>query len=359
MMLDWKFQDGLQSRKDYLTELDRLSKREYELNLAAAEAELALAKDGPAKAAAEARIQAIRDREALRSGAAQRDQDQEDQRLNGTAGQGFGQGVLDAVAGFGTVFETFKQLGLDAIGSVVDAMSQGMTQMILHGGSMGQALKGIWTSLTQTVVQSLTKMLSQMLINWAIEKAIAAWKWLVAAQQSATEKKSMAEKLASDNVKRSSDAATAGQGFFAGFASTPWIGFALAVAAIVAMQAFMGSMTAHAKGGVIDKPTLALMGEVPGSTEIVANERDFKSWANTLQGGAFNLGQNIAIRQQQAQSYDLQSADFASSAHRTASTEDRTPSYVDMRGAIIANHDDPRLQELIYKSHQGYQRANG
>jgi hypothetical protein len=107
---------------------------------------------------------------------------------------------------------------------------------------------------------------------------------------------------------------------------------------------------------VIDKPTLAMMGEVPGSTEIVANENDFKSWANSLQNGAYNLGANIGHEQASIRGYDGLSNEYARQAV-SAGSEPRKA--MDFSGANIFTSDSREMQDFLYKANYNWQKSNG
>jgi hypothetical protein len=75
----------------------------------------------------------------------------------------------------------------------------------------------------------------------------------------------------------------------------PWAipAAAATIAAVILAIDQIGKITAHAQGGVIDRPMLAMLGEGK-DTEIVANETSFRDWAAQVSGINFNLGANFA-----------------------------------------------------------------
>jgi hypothetical protein len=301
------------------------------------------------------KLSALRDKHKAETIASKRQMDDELRKADG--GAGFTQGIQQWLIDSADAFKTWSSFATQMIGTVVDSFGKGMADMILHGATMGQALKGIWTSLSTAVVQSLTKMAAQEVVHWGIQKMVALWKQVNTKTELATDTAATSQKLALNTTKQASDATTAGQGFFSAFASIPFgLGIPLAIAAIALMMGVVSKITAHAKGGVIDKPTLAMMGEVPGSTEIVANENDFKSWANSLQNGAYNLGANIGHEQASIRGYDGLSNEYARQAV-SAGSEPRKA--MDFSGANIFTSDSREMQDFLYKANYNWQKSNG
>jgi len=112
---------------------------------------------------------------------------------------------------------------------------------------------------------------------------------------------------------------------------------------------------AHARGGRIDRPTLALMGEVPGSAEIVAPESTFKDWAG-------NLTANIVRQERQAQAYSAMGGQYASQAAAAGPGGFAPPLHVHLEGATVMGESVESARiigSMVKKSLDTYNRRNG
>ena len=150
---------------------------------------------------------------------------------------------------------------------------------------------------------------------------------------------------------------------WAAYGAIPYVGVGLALAAIATMEASVASVAAlgFAEGGVIDKPTLALMGELPGSREIVAPESTFKDWGReTLQMGA-SLAAAQVTNNTAVSNLNRMGASYAPMARQAAVTP-QTPSHtIDARGSFFMDTLAAKrhFDKLITDSNQRVGRASG
>jgi hypothetical protein len=300
------------------------------------------------------------------------------------AGAGWMAGIADFTSKAGNLFQTFKTAALTVFQGI-----EGSFQRVLHGITSGtmqaaQVLKTLWKGVSDAVIQALAKMAAEQMVNWGVEKGMALWRSMDASKRVAentaigmSETGKSAEAIAAATAQEAANAgvsasetATVGpkltsatSGFFAAFSGIPFVGLGLALAAIAAMMVVMHSITAHANGGVIDRPMLALMGET-GETEIVANETSFKEWGNnTLQMGASIARANDAAQRtvstysQMGSSY----ANLAASASKNAARNGKPGSggvVVQVQGHVIGESVDSAnvMGRLTKKSIDQYNR---
>lgn len=178
---------------------------------------------------------------------------------------------------------------------------------IFESGKTGaQKWDALWKALVKTVIQSIATLIA----NWIVGKIAAA-----IFGDSVTE----AAKAQAVASQQAAAAAT-----WSAYAGIPFVGPALAMAQIVLMNtslvanlaAAKASTKAYAVGGLIDKPTYALMGEA--GPELVAPERDFKYWAKSLVFAGSELQSQIAARQSSALGYSQLASGYSLAAQQAA-----------------------------------------
>lgn len=222
-------------------------------------------------------------------------------------------------------FENFRQAALSVMSGVTNAFAKGIEGLISGQMSLGQAMKSIWKGIVSTVVQALAQLIAQWLVAQIAQKAFGI---------SAT---SQAVATATAETQASLTAGAAGA--WEAYGWIPYVGAGLALAQIAAMEASvaavqMAPIVAHAVGGLIDQPTLALMGE--NGREVVAPETDFKQWAS----GLLSLGANIMAGEASVFGYQSSATRYAMAMPRGGSGEMAGfGGYNDFRGALFLGSD--------------------
>ena len=186
--------------------------------------------------------------------------------------------------------------------SIENSMARSFTQMITHGMSFQKALKSIWASVTEEIISSLIKMGVHHMMLAAIEAFSGKASTVAAGEKVAAAQTSTTATVTANTAASTSETATvapkitsATAGFFSAFSSIPFVGIGLALAAIAAMMIVMKSITAHAVGGEINKPTLSLMGEA--GPEIVAPKKDFMQVTKELIASGAGMYKSIVASQ--------------------------------------------------------------
>jgi hypothetical protein len=243
--------------------------------------------------------------------------------------------------------------------------------MILKGGSASKKLQDMWKGLSASVVQELTTMAARQLVNWGIEKAIAAWKAAENVQEGVMLTGKTAEQVSAAAAQEAANAgvaasetatvapkiASATSGFFSAFAGIPFVGLGLALAAIAGMMVVMKSVTGRETGGIIglNGPEMFWGGEK--GPEVIAPPSDFRDWASANQNLGFNLGAHAA----QVSRLQSQASGYASSAQAQASSG-TGPVHVHLENSTIAGEsvDSARVIGNLVKKHMdSYNRRNG
>lgn len=268
-------------------------------------------------------------------------------------GEGRGAGVQAGLRGFmaqsQNTFNTWKNSTTSILNSVESAFSSFFSSVLTSGGSFTSKLQSLWKGLANTVIKSLSDMAAKHLINWGIEKAMAAWKKADTTAEIGLDQAKNAAKIAGATqsagaAATETTAATtatganvgkATSGFFSAFSSIPFVGLGLALAAIAVMMQVMKSITAHAVGGVIDHPTLALMCEA--GTELVAPEKDFKTWAAQLSGASYNLGANLGAHDAQISRLNNLSGSYSRNALASNGGSVPPALNIHINGGVYAN----------------------
>jgi hypothetical protein len=222
-------------------------------------------------------------------------------------------------------FEAFQNAGASAAQGTQNSFANAFQGIWRHGQTAGQKLDGLWQGVTNSVMGAGSQIVAQRLVAWGLEKAIDAWESIRAGKAAARTTAEIVGEgakakavVGAEAAKRASVAIgvpLAVKATLAAYAAIPFGGAGLALAQIAEMEASMVAVmatakgvavgTAFATGGVIDKPTWALMGEA--GRELVVPEVTFAKWAQ-------NLTRNLVFQERQTQNYSLQSAGYAQSA---------------------------------------------
>ena len=264
-------------------------------------------------------------------------------RQSGTSGMLAG--VRAFVQQSGNAFERWKGGVLSVLGGVQSSFAH-VFQGILSGQmNFSQALKSLWKGITSAIIGALANIAAQY-IAASVAQAIfgAASTTAASAQTAATTQTAAAET-------------------WAAYAPFPFIGQGLATAQIAIMLASIAAaggaskVVAHAQGGLIDRPMLALMGEVPGSREIVAPETTFKDWAG-------NLTANIVAGggERRSMAYQAQGGQYASAAAMQGSASGFGAVQINLSGAVIAGESAESARiigNLVRKHLDAHSRRNG
>lgn len=202
--------------------------------------------------------------------------------------EGARQGLEQAIEAASNSFEFWKNSAVTAANGVSDAFAGAMASVINKSKTGAQAMKSLGQALIGVFTQIATSWVKNQLIMMLTDKAATT-------EQTANTK----QKVVANTEETGSNIGKAASGFFSANSSFPIVGAILAAAMVVLMLATMAKVTAHAVGGLIDKPTMALMGEA--GPELVAPEHDFKHWANSLVMSGSEMHSQILARQASTQ----------------------------------------------------------
>ena len=243
-----------------------------------------------------------------------------DQRADGWAGAM--RAIEEFIEKSQNKFELWRGFVTEIGQGVTNGIANAMSGLITGQMTLGQSMKALWKDISGSVVQALSKMAAQELVLLGVQKAKAAWAEIQAAMERARVAKQLAlhaaanqTEIAMDQTKRGEDATTAGQGFFAAFASIPFgLGIPLAIAAIALMAKVVSSITARAVGGRVDRPELTLLGEA--GPEIVAPESSFQDYTRSILRLGANLGANLSAADAQVVGYGRKASSYATASAR-------------------------------------------
>lgn len=277
-------------------------------------------------------------------------------------------------AGFSKYAKDFKSIGeqmMDVakqIGKTLeDSLGKAMADMILSGKSFGNAMKDIWKSVSSMIVGELTKIAAKYMVNWAIEKAMSLWKLAsgkqeaagatatatastAAAATTATAGATAATAMVSAALAETAASLTAGAaGAWEAYGWIPYVGAGLAIAQIAEMQASVATASMFADGGLINKPTLALMGEA--GPEFVMPTHSAKDYMTQVYS-------DIKRTESAQNSYASGSNANGTSFHAGAGSGHT----VDLRGAVIAGEsvESARVIGNLVKGHlDNYYKRKG
>lgn len=299
------------------------------------------------------------------------------------------QGGMQAYVGEATrALEGWGTTARDILQGVENAFAQSFANIFRHGQTAGQKVDAIWQAIAGSVMQAIGQIIAKELVLWGVQQAIDAWK-----QASATKDKVIAgaeiataattatvvvgaeatktvavtagsaaamaaavEYVAASAFMATAALTLASAETWAAYASIPFLGPGLAVAQIATMFGSMasaaalsevfGASIAFAQGGIIDRPTLALMGEA-GQRELVVPEMTFQRWATNLTG-------NILAEERKAQSYRVQAAGYPNGAQAGGGS---SQVHVDLRGATILDSSTRGVRGLGRLAMNGIREA--
>ena len=286
--------------------------------------------------------------------------------LDGTATGGAMAGLKKFRAETENIYTSMQNLTHNVANSMSSGIGKAFTDMIVNGKKFGDVMKALWKDVASSVIGGLIQIAVRQGINWALEGTIFA-------ERKAERKIDLVDKGVAAGAGAAIDAAATTTSVVASAVQTgaaemamaakiyawysglgPWA-IPAAAATIAAIIAAIGSITAHADGGLIDRPTLALMGEA--GPEIVAPKKNFQDWANANQ----NLGYNLASHNARVSGLQSSSGEYGSQA-MAASASSGGGGHVDLRGAVIAGESAESariISALVKKSMDNYGRRNG
>lgn len=329
------------------------------------------------KAALEARLANARLEETARQEIANQLAAIETRRASGRQASGFAlkadgqkttmQGGLQAYVNEASrALEQWGTTAKTVLDGVENAFAQSFANIFKGGMTAGEKFNALWQGMSQAVVQAVGQIIAKKVVMWGVDQALeagmislaeankiragsevsAAGVTATAVIDAETAKGAsmqvgagIAMEAATTYVAAAAVAASAAlvqasAQFYAAYASVPYFGAVIAAGYIDMMFANMVTATAQARGisasmafaqgGIIDRPTLALMGEA-GQRELVVPEMTFQRWAT-------NLTTNILADERKAQTYRSQAAGFAGGI--TGGGGSSTIN-LDMRGATI------------------------
>ncbi len=228
-------------------------------------------------------------------------------------------------------FQNWKNAITDVLNGVQNAFSSTFSGILSGQMTFAQGLRNLWQGITQAIIGALAQMAAQ----WVVTQLVTVM----------SEKATRKEQIAGDLAGMTGSSGLFAAETMASLGWIPYVGPALAMAQIAAGEAllapFFASTTAamaFAQGGVIDRPTLALMGEVPGSKEVVMPENTARTWLQ-------NLTANVLGSQRQVQSYQRQGASYAS-APRAAAGAGVTQMNVHLPNAMLVNGSQRSLRQM-------------
>jgi len=275
----------------------------------------------------------------------------------------------------------------EVLQGVENAFAQSFANIFRHGQTAGQKVDAIWQAIAGSVMQAIGQIIAKELTLWGVQKAIDTWKALSATKDKARAGAEVAAAATTATAVVTSEAskttameigaaaamssavtyvaaavlmATAALDLavaetWAAYASIPFVGPALALAqtALIfgAMEAAMaasegiGAAMAFAQGGIVDRPTLGLLGEA-GQRELVVPEMTFQRWAT-------NLTSNILSEERKTQEYRAQAASYAVGAQAGGSA----PVHVDLRGSTILDSSTRGVRGLGRLAMNGIREA--
>ena len=281
-------------------------------------------------------------------------------------------GALDGLKRFAgqtdSIFKQMETFATNMANTMSNSLGKAFTDILTKGMGFGAAMKELWKGMTQAVIGALMQMAARQIVNWGIEKAISAWKVANTTSMAAMRETALAQGGVADaqatasTVAASETQAAAGETamaakIYAWYSSMgPWAipAAAATIAGVIAAIGQIGKITAHATGGIISTPTLALMGEA--GPEIVAPQHDFNNWASANQ----NLGYNLASHAAQVSRLQGQAGSYGAQALQSGGGQGGT--IVHVNSPIIAGEsvESSRIFGNLVKKHlDAYNRRNG
>ena len=195
--------------------------------------------------------------------------------------------------------QNFKNAATAVMSAAESGISGALKGMITGQMTFGEAMKSIWSSITDAVLGAITKMIAQ---------------WVVAAAAQAV---FGASTQVTENTKAAASLDTASAETWAAYAGIPFIGPALAAAqqaliltSFAASKVANRAATAYASGGLVTQPHLGLVGEA--GREYIVPDRDMKSLIPGLMESGARIYSAMARSQARTQN-SYKSATFAPS----------------------------------------------
>jgi len=225
------------------------------------------------------------------------------------------------------------------MGGIENAFAAGVNGILSGQMTLSQGIQAIWKGIVSTIIQAVSQMIAKWIVMSLVKKALGV------------------QDNAVDGGRTAASLTTAAAETWAAYAGIPFVGQGLALAQIALMMGSMAAVTggaiaegatvaAFAKGGLINAPTLALMGEA--GNEIVAPESDFKDWARGMVNLGANLQGNVSAQLAQARGYDLYGSDLAGAASRNqASTGSSGGSGSSFPNAVIFTNNSAEMAKFL------------
>ena len=275
--------------------------------------------------------------------------------LDGTAGQGALAGLQKFRAETENIYTAMQNLSHNLANSMSTGIGKAFTDMIVNGKKFGDAMKALWKDIASSVIGGLIQIATRQALNWALEGTIFAEKKIEDTTGAAAKNIAISSTIPPMVAATGASMALAEAEFWAAYGWIPG-GAAIVETLTLAMRAaVLMAATPYATGGIIDRPTYALMGEA--GPEIVAPQKDFNDWAHANQNLGYNLAShNASISGLQHQGNSYGKAGMAASGGSVGGA------HVDLRGAVIAGEsvDSARIIGNLVKKHMdGYNRRNG
>ena len=275
--------------------------------------------------------------------------------LDGTGKQGAMAGLMKFRAETENIYTSMKNLSSSIANSMSSGIGKAFTDMIVNGKKFGDAMKALWKDVASAVIGGLIQIAVRQGLNWALEGTILGAKKVADVGGAAAKNAAVSSTIPPMVLATETAMAFAEAEFWAAYGWIPG-GVAIIEGLTLAMRAaVVAAAVPLAAGGLIDRPTYALVGEA--GPEIVAPKKNFQDWANANQ----NLGYNLAAHNARVSGLQASSGDYGSQAV-AANASSGGRGHVDLRGAVIAGESAESariISALVKKSMDNYGRRNG
>jgi tape measure domain-containing protein len=258
-------------------------------------------------------------------------------RIDATAADGMRSALDTYITTAQNKFQVWKNVTTQILQGLEGSFANFFESIFKHGMTGAQKWDALWKGIAGSVLKALAQMAAQ---------------WLVAATAEAIFHKSA---TAAKAGQISAALTLASAETWSAYAYIPFAGPVLALAQIELMMGDMlaniaqgkaigAAGTVFASGGVIDRPTLALMGEA--GRELVVPEVSFRTWADNLVG-------NLLASQARTQDYAFAAQGYVAAASGSASSRQAAglPAFgapmIDLRGAQIFTNDDASMGKFL------------
>ncbi len=204
---------------------------------------------------------------------------------------GLAEGVKEVAESVTDRFKMMKDTVLSVASGMRSAFSTAIQGMLSGSMTLSQGLKSIWKGITNTIIQAVADIIAKFIVAGIANTILGG----ILSTTSKVTAASMYQLAVMES--------------WAAYAGMPFIGMPLALAQIAAITATYAAVTAAgvgmgsggasgagsgafstggldypalAMGGLVERPTYALIGEVPGRKELVAPETTFVEWIKTV-----------------------------------------------------------------------------